>query len=256
MKKLIIFFIGLLLLSCSSKTEKFLDWEKQDNPKIEDLISILNQPTQTIDYEQFNKKEIRSYTDSYSPDFKTEDELTKYYASYYDKYDRIKKKYEKYGTINSNNPKWYDFKKEYEDWINSKKLFTYEESNYDRIERLKIFYPNWENNENYRNLLDRNDIRFYPNDRIKYIFEKPSTETEGGIDVYEVVMIKSTREVYNAEVMVKTFYKSYDFCECLTFVGDELPDDCKEKFRGVYGTSNPSTSQMRNDYEICKQQGY
>ena len=40
-------------------------------------------------------------------------------------------------------------------------------------------------------------------------------------------------------------------CECLTTQGD-LPSGCDEVFKDRYGTTNPSTQQMKNDYYNCK----
>ena len=41
-------------------------------------------------------------------------------------------------------------------------------------------------------------------------------------------------------------------CECLTTGGD-LPSGCEQVFKDKYGTTDPSISQMRNDYYKCKQ---
>ena len=40
-------------------------------------------------------------------------------------------------------------------------------------------------------------------------------------------------------------------CDCLTTGGD-LPSGCEQVFKDNYGTTDPSTSQMRNDYYRCK----
>lgn len=40
-------------------------------------------------------------------------------------------------------------------------------------------------------------------------------------------------------------------CECLTTGGD-LPTGCEKVFINRYGTSDPSTDQMRGDYYNCK----
>jgi hypothetical protein len=46
--------------------------------------------------------------------------------------------------------------------------------------------------------------------------------------------------------------KYLTLCDCLA--NSEYSDDsrCKTKFRDTYGTSNPSTDQMTNDYYNCK----
>ena len=41
-------------------------------------------------------------------------------------------------------------------------------------------------------------------------------------------------------------------CDCLTTGGD-LPSGCEQVFKDKYGTTDPSTSQMKNDYYKCKQ---
>jgi len=41
-------------------------------------------------------------------------------------------------------------------------------------------------------------------------------------------------------------------CDCLTTGGD-LPSGCEQVLIDNYGTTDPSTSQMRNDYYRCKQ---
>ena len=41
-------------------------------------------------------------------------------------------------------------------------------------------------------------------------------------------------------------------CDCLTSGGD-LPSGCDKVFKDNYGTTDPSTSQMRDDYYRCKQ---
>jgi hypothetical protein len=40
-------------------------------------------------------------------------------------------------------------------------------------------------------------------------------------------------------------------CDCLTTQGN-LPSGCKQVFKDKYGTTDPSTSQMRDDYYNCK----
>ena len=40
-------------------------------------------------------------------------------------------------------------------------------------------------------------------------------------------------------------------CDCLTKGGD-LPSGCDQVFKDKYGTTDPSTSQMKNDYYNCK----
>ena len=40
-------------------------------------------------------------------------------------------------------------------------------------------------------------------------------------------------------------------CECLTTKGD-LPSGCDQVFKNRYGTTEPSTSQMKDDYYDCK----
>ena len=45
---------------------------------------------------------------------------------------------------------------------------------------------------------------------------------------------------------------SPSLCDCLTTAGD-LPSGCEQVFKDNYGTTDPSTSQMRDDYYRCKQ---
>ena len=45
---------------------------------------------------------------------------------------------------------------------------------------------------------------------------------------------------------------SPSLCDCLTKGGD-LPSGCEQVFKDKYGTTDPSTSQMKNDYYKCKQ---
>ena len=51
---------------------------------------------------------------------------------------------------------------------------------------------------------------------------------------------------------VKTSTSAPTLCDCLTTGGD-LPSGCREVFKDNYGTTDPSTSQMRDDYYRCKQ---
>jgi hypothetical protein len=44
---------------------------------------------------------------------------------------------------------------------------------------------------------------------------------------------------------------SPSLCDCLTKGGD-LPSGCEQVFKDKYGTTDPSTSQMKNDYYKCK----
>ena len=40
-------------------------------------------------------------------------------------------------------------------------------------------------------------------------------------------------------------------CDCLT-TGGSLPSGCEQVFKNRYGTTDPSSNQMRNDYDNCK----
>lgn len=41
-------------------------------------------------------------------------------------------------------------------------------------------------------------------------------------------------------------------CDCLKSKEYPLSSKCKTKFRSIYGTSDPSANQMKNDYYNCK----
>lgn len=57
--------------------------------------------------------------------------------------------------------------------------------------------------------------------------------------------------VYGDAVRLKRGVTTPTLCDCLTTGGD-LPSGCREVFKDNYGTSYPSTDQMRNDYYNCK----
>lgn len=218
MKNIIINLSSLLVLmlivSCSSKTEKFLDWKNNsENLTLNGLIDIVGPPVDTIIHDEVNKSNIREYTDVYSPSFKSLEEIDEYYKDWNDKYDLLFEKYEKYGPVNSYNPKWDEFEREYEKLWSEKKFFTYEESDYDRISRMLRLIPD------YKNKGEKENDRRSPIDNImisqvggityKFSWEK-SDESTNLLDVF----INSSGDMEVGSLMERINFKDYE--ECLT----------------------------------------
>jgi len=218
MKKLIIKLLSLLslmmIVSCSSKTEKFFDWENSENLTLNGLIDIVGPPNDTIIHDKVNKSNIREYTDVYSPDFKSLEEIERYYKDWNDKYNRLYEKYQKYGPVNSlDNPKWYEFEREYEKLWSEKKFFTYEESDYDRINRMLKLIPDY-GKEGERERDRSNPIDSYMISQvggITYTFSwDDSDESTNLLDVF----VSSEGDIKVGDLMERINFKDYE--ECLT----------------------------------------
>ena len=65
-------------------------------------------------------------------------------------------------------------------------------------------------------------------------------------------LIKSSFILFFLMGFLTSCVGSPTLCDCLTTGGD-LPSGCEQVFKEKYGTTDPSTSQMKNDYYKCKQ---
>ena len=64
-------------------------------------------------------------------------------------------------------------------------------------------------------------------------------------------LTKSTIVVILLTGILSSCESKPSLCDCLTTGGD-LPSGCEQVFKDKYGTTDPSTSQMRDDYYNCK----
>jgi len=256
---LLVLIVGTLLMSCSTREDEYRDWKDQDNPRIETLIEKFGDPNQILNPTERYKTTIVEFNDMYSPEFKTREEYENYYKDYFKKEKEIFKKWAKESRDGKShlgfNRGYYN--EDVSDLKSKQKnTFTYKESLYDRIGRLHLFLSsNWGpqsvyNLELYRNGVDWNHL-VYPGDvnTISYYFTFPNTDGEEGDEVtFYVSVDNETGDIVYDEI---NYVQKYSFCDCLKFVGDELPKSCKEQFKSSYGTEDPSADQMREDYRDC-----
>jgi len=258
---LLVLIVGTLLMSCSTREDEYRDWKHQDNPRIETLIEKLGSPTEVTNPIERYKTTILEFNDTYNPDFKTKEEYYSFYKDYFTKKTKIR---DKYTTV-------YDQIKGVQDWDRDEyneeidklnetlETFTYKESLYDRIERLKLIlenpigrkYSSPYNNALIGSGIDQDHV-YNPEtiNWITYYFKIPLPEDEE-INYVEFIvnMNNETGDFING---YNNRYYKYSFCDCLKFVGDELPKSCKERFKSTYGTEEPSANQMRQDYKNCR----
>ena len=71
------------------------------------------------------------------------------------------------------------------------------------------------------------------------------------LTIMKSTLIKSSFILFLLMGFLTSCGGSPTLCDCLTTEGD-LPSGCEQVFKDKYGTTDPSTSQMKNDYYKCK----
>lgn len=267
---LILFFFTGLLTSCGD--DKSLEWLKKVNPsygthsgkiseedKLKTLDQIINEfgePTEIINImEDFMNKSVL-HEDWFNPEFVSNEEI-----------NLIK---EEYIRRNMGNPN-YDMGRQriFELWKKTKST-KYNETNRNRLNREKELGFKFSsmgpragyifNSPNRPSLSDGNGVTdeihyeyffdlgnsTYGDYMGKYGSELPS-DTE--IQRLGTLLLDSIKEIIF--IGKKFQYNPISLCDCLT--KSELSDagKCKEVFLQKYGTKEPSTNQMKNDYSNC-----
>ena len=224
---------------------------------LDQIINEFGEPTEIINImEDFMNKSVL-HEDWFNPEFVSNEEI-----------NLIK---EEYIRRNMGNPN-YDMGRQriFELWKKTKST-KYNETNRNRLNREKELGFKFSsmgpragyifNSPNRPSLTDSNnrvtdEIHYeysfdlgnstYGDYMGKYGSELPS-DTE--IQILGILLLDSIKEIITVQKIFQ--YNPISLCDCLT--KSELSDagKCKEVFLQKYGTKEPSTNQMKNDYSNC-----
>ena len=265
-KKIIILLVTTLtFIGCGHKVNVF-DEKEGVFKTIEEYIDEFGEPEKYDLVEIWMNEEV-SRSDVYNPK-KSLDEI----ISLNIKYNYYNKKYYDQTEYTVKGSRFYGKPKESQDFWSGKmkeliepEVTRYSELNRDRYNRQMELEKNFLFNQTDIDLLGRNnsydDDGDYPKIKYEYIFDLGESKYGKHFDDGDQPSNKKihwfgiVKVDFENSIGFVTTYFEYDkitICQCLTDTEYSNSKSCKEKFWRRYGTNDPSTEQMEEDYYNCK----